>query len=128
MTEELDWCVVYVTGVESAEALAELVAASTAGIVDGSHVTAPGGIEIDATTNDSNPKFLAHPPDESDFTWWPYLLEIDEVTERDGVPLVSAILRGLWSAGISAVAACSFEHRLPRSGGWRDGRLITSDE
>ena len=55
------------------------------------------------------------------------MLELD-VSERDGVPLVSAILRGLWDADISAVAACTFEHRLPRSGGYRDGRLIMSDE
>jgi hypothetical protein len=127
MTDEVDWCVVYVNGVESVDVLAELVAASTGGIRDGSSVTTRGGVEIYAATNSSNPRFEAEPPDETDFTWWPFLLELD-VSEREGVPLVSAILRGLWAVGISAVAACSFEHLLPRSGGYRDGRLITSDE
>ena len=125
--DEVDWCVISVKGVENTDALAEVVAASIDGVADGPFITTPGGVEIDATTNASNPKFEAEPADETDFTWWPYRLELD-VSEREGVPLISAILRGLWDADISAVAACTFEHRLPRSGGYRDGRLITSDE
>ena len=125
--DEVDWCVVSVKGVENTDALAEVVAASIGGVADGPFITTPGGVEIYATTNSSNPKFEAEPPDETDFTWWPYMLELD-VSEREGVPLVGAILRGLWDADISAVAACNFEHRLPRSGGYRDGRLIMSDE
>ena len=31
-----------------------------------------------------------------------------------GVPLVAAILRDLWNKGLWAVAACSFEEKLPR--------------
>ena len=121
MTDAVDWCAVYVTGVESADALAEVVAAATGGVADGPSVTTPGGVEIDVTHNSSNPAFEAEPPDETDFTWWPYIVQL-EVSEPEGVPLVTAILRSLWGADVSAVAACSFEHRLPRSGGYRDGR------
>jgi hypothetical protein len=126
MTDQ-DWCVIYVTGVEGPDALAEAVAAFTSGTADGPFVTTPGGVEIDATTNSSKPKFERTLSHETDFTSWPYRLELD-VSESEGVPLVTAILSGLWGAGISAVAACDFEDRLPRSGGYRDGRLITSDD
>jgi len=97
LTDQIDWCVIYVKGVENADALAEVVAASIGGVVDGPFITTPGGVELDATTNALNPKFEAEPPDETDFTWWPYRLELD-VSEREGVPLVSAILRGLWDS------------------------------
>jgi hypothetical protein len=61
MTDQIDWCVIYVKGVENADALAEVVPASIGGIVDEPFITTPGGVELDATTNASNPKFEAEP-------------------------------------------------------------------
>ena len=68
------------------------------------------------------------PPKETDFTtFWPFVIDL-EVDEERGAPLVAAILHELWSHGLWAVAACSFEARLPRSGCCRDGQLLLCDE
>jgi hypothetical protein len=47
MEEQVDRCAIYATGIDSADELAELVAASTQGMVDGLIVTTPGGVESD---------------------------------------------------------------------------------
>lgn len=122
-----DSCEVFVKGVPDKAALVHLVESAVTGSSNRSLITSDSGIEIDVTTNSHNPKFEAVPPAESDFVFWPYIVGL-EVDEEQGVELVTSILRKLWGEGLSAVAACSFEHRLPRSGGYKDGRLILADE
>ena len=52
--DEVDWCVISVKGVENADALAEVVAASIGGVPDAIHST-PGGVEVVATPSSSYP-------------------------------------------------------------------------
>ncbi len=75
----------------------------------------------------NDPNFEPVPPAETDFGFWPFIIDLD-VDEERGVPLVAAILRDLWNQDLWAVAACSFEEKLPRSGGYRAGQLILTDE
>jgi hypothetical protein len=120
-------CSIYVGGVDDRIAVVRLVESAVNGTSSKTLVTSPEGVEIDITTNEHNPKFEAVPPAESDFLFWPYIIDLD-VDEKRGVLLVTSILRKLWSEGLSAVAACSFEERLPRSGGYRAGQLVLTDE
>lgn len=127
MVSDVDWCMIYVKGAEDVSALVALVASAARGQSDGTSVTSPDGVEIYVGTNSTNPKFQPVPPPETDFTFWPFVIELDVDEERD-IPLVAAILRALWNHELWAVAACSFEARLPRSGGYRAGQLILADE
>jgi len=123
-----DWCSIYVTRTKDGPALVRVVASATRGRVDPAGlITSFEGVEIEVGTNSSNPGFERVRPDETDFTYWPWVIDL-EVDEERGVPLVAAILRELWSHDLWAVAACSFEEKLPRSGGYRDGQLILADE
>ena len=47
-------------------------------------------------TNSTNPNFEPVPPAETDYGFWPFLIDLD-VDEERGVPLVAAILRDLWN-------------------------------
>lgn len=122
-----DWCEIYVRGAEDVCVLVPIVASAVGGQPRGTSITAPEGIEIDVGTNATNPKFERVRPEETDFVFWPFIIDL-EVDEERGVPLVGAILRELWSRDLWAVAACSFEEKLPRSGGYRDGQLNLTDE
>ena len=122
-----DWCEIDVKGPEDLSALVVLVTSAVHGRPAGTSITSPEGVEIDVGTNSTNPKFEAVPPDEADFLFWPFVIEL-HIDEEHGVPLVAAILRKLWNEDLWAVAARSFEAKLPRSGGYRAGRLILADE
>ena len=128
MTEAAsDWCEIYVKGAEDVSALVALVATAAGGKSDGRSVMSPEGVEIYVVRNSTNPKFEPVPPSDTDFVFWPFVIDM-EVDEERGVPLVAAVLRTLWTHGLWAVAACSFEARLPRSGGFSSGRLILEDD
>lgn len=61
-----------------------------------------------------------HVAGETDFLFWPVVVELDSEERAAGERLVettAALLRALWSAGCPAVAACDFEDVLPWSGG-----------
>ena len=118
---------IYVKGAADVSALVALVAAATGGQADGTSVMSEDGVEIYVGTNSTNPRFEPVPPAETDFVFWPFVIDLD-VDDDGDVPVVAAILRDLWNQGLQAVAACSFEEKLPRSGGYRDGRLILADE
>ena len=122
------WCDVYVRGIADDAALARLIAAAVGGAVEESGwlVITPDGIGIDIDRNDFKPKYEREPPDPVEFVTRPYTVGL-EVDEERGTELVTLMLRAVWDSGASAVAACDFEHRLPRSGGYRAGRLILSD-
>ena len=122
-----DWCTIYVSGADDVCMLVPVVASAARGHIGGTSITSAEGIEIDVGTNSTNPRFERVRPEETDFVFWPFVIELDVDDER-GVPLVAAILHELWSHDLWAVAACSFEAKLPRSGGYRDGRLILTDE
>ncbi len=57
---------------------------------------------------------------EDDFIGWPCLMDCqptNSATLEEVVNVVSKIIEALWGAGIRAVAACDYEHLLPRKGG-----------
>ncbi|MFC9088057.1 hypothetical protein [Nocardiopsis dassonvillei] len=61
-----------------------------------------------------------HVADETDFLFWPVVVELDSEEGAAGEKLVgttAAVLRALWGAGYPAIAACDFEDVLPWSGG-----------
>ncbi|WP_217170651.1 hypothetical protein [Streptomyces sp. AC512_CC834] len=57
---------------------------------------------------------------EDDFIGWPSVLDCqptDSASLGEVVPVASEILGALWEVRIRAVAACDYEHLLPRKGG-----------
>ena len=60
------------------------------------------------------------------FLFFRYYLDVDAIRGQqlaEHITLVSRILEYLWGLGYTAVAACDFEDKLPRRGGYNpDGR------
>ena len=59
------------------------------------------------------------------FLYYRYFLDIDpvqDVDEADYVASVATLLTQLWQSEYKAVAACDFEDRLPRKGGYNPDR------
>lgn len=55
------------------------------------------------------------------FLFYKYYLEIEpfsQVVERDYIKSRADLLKKLWESKIGAIAACDFEHLLPRNGGY----------
>ena len=121
-----DWCEIFVDGVEDVRALVPLVSTAAHGRIDDTSVTSAEGIDIYVGTNSTNPRFARVPP-KTDFNVWPFVIDLG-VDEERGIPLVTAMLRKLWNRDLRAGAVCSFEEKLPRSGGYRDGQLILTDD
>ena len=55
--------------------------------------------------------------DETDFLFWPVLVEVDSDGAPAVVELATTILTQLWNHGFPTVAACDYEDELP----WRGG-------
>jgi hypothetical protein len=59
---------------------------------------------------------------EDQFLFYRYYLDIEpteDVPRERYVESVGNLLEGLWRLGCKAVAACDFEEKLPRSGGYK---------
>lgn len=73
-----------------------------------------GDLSIDVRRNGE------HVAGETDFLFWPVVVELDSGVRAARERLVgttATVLRALWGAGCPAVAACDFEDALPWSGG-----------
>ncbi|WP_017613014.1 hypothetical protein [Nocardiopsis salina] len=65
---------------------------------------------------------------QGDFLFWPLQIEMecsDGVALDHYVAVTGRILERFWDAGLSAVAACAFEHLLPWNGGIRSVEMPT---
>lgn len=75
--------------------------------------------ELDVRRNDDfkTPKELRSTDPEDAFLFWKYYIDIepkDGVSRTQYVSTVGRLLLELWSKGINAIAACSFEDELPK--------------
>ncbi|MFD7712562.1 hypothetical protein ACFV6E_13600 [Streptomyces sp. NPDC059785] len=111
-------CVIYVD-VRSWDVLGKVLVKRLAGVsIDGKTLRSELQ-EIEWAHND----YEATASSDGDFIGWPTVLECEPRTDAPLVDVAAEtaeILRSLWTTGYRAVAACDYEHLLPRRGG-RDG-------
>ncbi len=80
-----------------------------------------GEIEVRNNEDADSARFASRP---DGFLFSRYALESEPTQGTDSdayIKTIGHLLDALWTAGCGAVAACDFESRLPRSGGFRCG-------
>jgi hypothetical protein len=128
-SSEYPYCKIFIKGAEPEQMLDEL-AALLDGEFDQMGCLALAGLAVEVRRNkdaagaaerrwrsDHRADFT---DSGDDFVLWPVLVEVyaeDDEGGRAIVETTARIVRALWEAGNSAVAACDFEDELPWSGG-----------
>lgn len=113
------YCKVYVDSQAEKGHLLDLLARITSGSIKMRTVASPE-LQIDLVVNEDfdEAKRLSK---ENQFLFYRYYLDIEPtegVALEQYVQSVGSLLEGLWQSGCKAVAACDFESKLPRSGGY----------
>lgn len=117
MTNSL-FCKIFVLAAAERDVITRHIASHLGGQRDGNSVVCDWGV-VDVLKNDDADCARASGAD--GFLHFPYLIETepDAGFERDRfVGRIGSLLESLWSNCYGAVAACDFEHELPRNGGY----------
>jgi len=113
------YCQVFVDSQAEKGQLLDLLARITSGSINMETVSSPE-LQIDLEDNEDfdEAKRLSK---QDQFLLYRYYLDVEPteaVALEQYVQSVGGLLEGLWQSGCKAVAACDFESKLPRSGGY----------
>ncbi len=118
MFDEVDaYCSLYVDADLTESALANNLAKLFQVEADGDYVDTPQGTFAVVKNNEFDE--VKRLDERKGFLYYRLLLEVEpktEMGENNAVSFVSQILEGLWLQGLSAVAACHYEDKLPYQG------------
>lgn len=113
------YCKVYVDSQAKKGQLLDLLARMISGTIKMRTLSSPD-LQIDLVVNEDfdEAKRLSK---QDQFLFYRYYLDVEPtegVALEQYVRSVGVLLEGLWQSGCKAVAACDFESKLPRSGGY----------
>lgn len=112
------YCKIFIFASLSRQSLLELLAEITQGNLSAGTVETPWGL-LDVLRNSEAD--LSKVSESDGFLFYPYFMDIEGAsngTELTFIKAISEVLEALWAKNIKAIAACDFEDKLPRKGGF----------
>ena len=113
------YCQVFVDSQAEKGQLLDLLARITSGSINMETVSSPE-LQIDLEDNEDSDE-AKRLSKQDQFLLYRYYLDVEPteaVALEQYVQSVGGLLEGLWQSGCKAVAACDFESKLPRRGGY----------
>lgn len=120
MPDQNLYCKILISTDISEDAIVKKIASITSGRTDQRTVVTEWS-EIDVVANDDFDEAKSEEVPDG-FLFYPYYIDMEpgrDVFPEKYISEVGSLLKGLWNLGWKAVAACNFEHELPKKGGFR---------